>query len=476
MVHNQNISAMKPARSFRNIVSCTLVIGLIVAAGCTKKDNGSTSELLASAGNDFNVLIGSKVNLNGDGSTDLSGNTFEFSWSFLSKPASSNASLADNTTATPSFTADVQGKYKIELVISNLVEDRDTITISAFKTANIGGNYENIIPGSNVGVRRFTVFSTYLVATCEFTRIGSVAANKIAVFNGSDWAPLGCGLEEGSIYGMLEYKGELYVTGQFDEIGCISAKNIARWNKDTSTWEDVSGGLSGGDNPFGYTLAIYNEELYVGGQFEMAGNVNTTNIAKWDGTNWHAVGNMEGGSVRKLVVYKQRLIAGGFFSGVNGLATGHIASYDGNNWASLGSFENLELKSTGVVRHMAVYKDILYISGDFSKNNDDISELITWNGIQFSDFGRAFSLSQNTINELAVVNGLLYIGGSIRNAVGSQANNILQWDGDTWGIMSEGISGTVLSIVMYNNMIFIGGDFDYAGGKPAENISIWLAT
>jgi hypothetical protein len=314
------------------------------------------------------------------------------------------------------------------------------------------------------------------VATCEFTRIGGVAANKIATFDGSAWAPLGCGLEEGSSYGMLEYKGELYVTGQFDELGCIGANNIAKWNKDSSTWDDVSGGLTGGNNPFGYTLAVYNDELYVGGQFEQAGNVNTTNIARWDGTNWSAVGNMEGGSVRKLIVYKQKLIAGGLFTGVNGLTTGHIASYDGNNWSSLGSFDNLELKSTGVVRHMAVYKDVLYISGDFSTDNGSVSELITWNGTQLNDFGRAFSLYQNLIHELSVVNGLLYIGGSFRNVVASQTNSILQWDGDTWGIMSEGVTGTVLSIILYNNIIYIGGDFDFAGGNPAENISIWSAS
>jgi len=362
------------------------------------------------------------------------------------------------------------------LTISNTLENRDTVTVSAFKVIQVEGNYENIIPGSNVGVRDFTEACGYLIATCEFTEIGGVEAHKIARYNGSVWNPLGCGLDDGSIYDMLEYKGALYVTGQFTEIGCISVNNIARWSCDQHIWEDVAGGLTGGDNPFGYALVIYNDELYVGGQFEQAGGVNTINIAKWDGTKWSAVGNMEGGSVRELMVYKQKLIAGGFFTGVNGLATGHIAAYDGNSWTALGSFNNLELKNTGVVRHMAVYKDVLYISGDFSANNVDFSELITWNGSQFNDFGRAFSLYPNTINELVVVNEILYIGGSFSNAVGSQTNNILQWDGDNWGIMSQGISGTVLSIVLYNNMIYIGGDFDSAGGNTAENISIWTDT
>lgn len=382
-------------------------------------------------------------------------------------------SLVNNTTATPAFTADIQGKYKIELTISSSSKDRDTVTVFAFKVIELDGNYENPIPGSNVGVRDFTFASNHLFATCEFTEIGGTQANKIAGYNGSVWSAMGCGLEEGSIYEMLEYKGELYVTGQFEEIGCISASNIARWNFENNTWNDVAGGLTGGNSPFGYALVVYKDELYVGGQFEQAGDIHSVNIAKWNGIEWIAVGNMEGGSVRELVVFNQNLFAGGFFDAVNGINTGNIASFDGNNWKFLGPLTELELKSTGVVNRMAVFNDVLYISGDFSRNNEIISELITWDGNIFSDFGRAFSLAQNRIRELAVINGNLYIGGSFRNVVGIQANNILQWNGDSWGIMKQGLTGTVLSIESFENKIYLGGDFFNAGGNNAENITIW---
>jgi hypothetical protein len=39
--------------------------------------------------------------------------------------------------------------------------------------------------------------------------------------------------------------------------------------------------------------------------------------------------------------------------------------------------------------------------------------------------------------------------------------------------MSEGTSGTVLSIDSFGNKIYLGGEFDNAGGNNAENISIW---
>jgi trimeric autotransporter adhesin len=450
-----------------------LIAGLFIITACNKGDDDANSQLVASAGEDINVQTGLEVVLDGKGSTDLDGNPFEYSWRFISTPVSSNAVLANIDTESPSFIPDIQGKYKIELTIFNASEDRDTVLVSAFRLKMVDGNYENIIPGTNVGIRDFAVAGGYLFATCEFSEIGGIPAEKIAAYDGTAWSALGCGLEEGSIYEMIEYRGELYVTGNFDQIGCIPANNIARWNIETNSWSEVEAGLTGGTNPFGYTLVIFNDELYVGGQFEKAGDVNAINIAKWNGSEWSPVGNMEGGSVRELVVFKQRLYAGGFFNAVNGLNTGHLASYDGNNWHSPGSLNELELKTTGVVRHMAVYKEVLYISGNFEVDNVEFSELITWDGNQFNDFGTAFSLSENTISELTVIGDNLYIGGSFMDVVGSEANNILQWDGESWGIMSEGISGTVLSIELYGEEIYIGGDFRSAGGNAAENISIW---
>jgi trimeric autotransporter adhesin len=114
------------------------------------------------------------------------------------------------------------------------------------------------------------------------------------------------------------------------------------------------------------------------------------------------------------------------------------------------------------------------MAGEFSSNNGEVSELITWNGTQFNDFGKAFILYPgNKIVELSVVNDILYIGGRFQKVVGSQANNILQWDGDQWGILDEGISGSVNSIISFNGKIYIGGDFQEAGGADADNISIW---
>ena len=146
-------------------------IGIIATGSCKKSDPGN-SVLSASAGDNINVKTGNKVTLNGTGSSDSDGNPFEYLWKFITKPASSSAVLDDNASPTPSFIPDIQGKYRVELVVSNTTEDKDTVTVSVFNVIQVDGNYENIIPGSKVGVRDFTVACDYLIATREFTEIG----------------------------------------------------------------------------------------------------------------------------------------------------------------------------------------------------------------------------------------------------------------------------------------------------------------
>ena len=73
-------------------------------------------------------------------------------------------------------------------------------------------------------------------------------------------------------------------------------------------------GLPGLDGDV-YAAAVYDDgtgpTLYVGGNFNFAGEVFANNIAKWDGANWSALGSGISSSVYALTVYDGELIAGG---------------------------------------------------------------------------------------------------------------------------------------------------------------------
>src|SRR5262245_47607892 len=68
--------------------------------------------------------------------------------------------------------------------------------------------------------------------------------------------------------------------------------------------------------------------LYVGGSFTIAGDVWASNIAKWNGTSWSALGSGTNGDVFALTVYNGNLIAGGGFSTAGGVTVNCIAQWN----------------------------------------------------------------------------------------------------------------------------------------------------
>lgn len=444
---------------------------IAMMAACSDESDPA-SDVNAEAGPDKNALIDQVVMLNGGASSATGGGALEYSWKILAKPASSTATIENETSEQAAITPDTPGRFTIELTVSTAATDMDTVNIYAYDVITVDGDYENLFPGPNVGVRQYQVYDGKLIATCAFTEIGGVEAKRIAQYDGSAWSAMGCGLEEGNVYDMIVYKDDLYVTGRFTEIGCVAANNIARWNG--SEWSAVKGGLTG-DDAFGYALAIFNNELYVAGNFTEADGIDVMNIAKWDGMNWSAAGELDGGSARSLEVYKQELYAGGFFTTADGKQSPYVAVYDGAGWSSPGSQGNLAFRTTGAVLHMAVFDDLLFLAGDIDINGTVVSQISIYNGAQFADLGKGFSLGASSIDELVAIDDLLFVAGSFQNVLGTQINNIVQFDGQKWGKLQQGINGNVFSMIQYEDQIFIGGEFDQAGGEAAEHIAIWKA-
>ncbi len=90
----------------------------------------------ANAGPMQNVLVGTNVFLDGSASSDANGDQLTFSWSLISKPASSSAALASSTTSKPSFTADLVGTYVASLTVNDGWVNSTTATV----TVTVAGN------------------------------------------------------------------------------------------------------------------------------------------------------------------------------------------------------------------------------------------------------------------------------------------------------------------------------------------------
>ena len=67
-----------------------------------------------------------------------------------------------------------------------------------------------------------------LIAGGRFTTVGSDTVNNVAAWDGSAWWPLAKGIN-GGLNCVAVWQGDLYVGGNFDEAGGVAANNIARW-------------------------------------------------------------------------------------------------------------------------------------------------------------------------------------------------------------------------------------------------------
>jgi hypothetical protein len=76
-------------------------------------------------------VVGSMVTLDGSGSTDADGDALTYSWSHVSKPAGSAATLVAAGSLSPSFVPDLAGSYVVQLIVN------DGVTASAPATSTI---------------------------------------------------------------------------------------------------------------------------------------------------------------------------------------------------------------------------------------------------------------------------------------------------------------------------------------------------
>lgn len=98
----------------------------------------------ADAGPDQNVITGQLVTLNGSKSFDPEGAMINFVWTFAEVPSGSgvtDGSLSDKTSAKPEFTTDVNGAYRLRLIVNDGVTDStpDEVVIKA-ATPNVAPN------------------------------------------------------------------------------------------------------------------------------------------------------------------------------------------------------------------------------------------------------------------------------------------------------------------------------------------------
>jgi hypothetical protein len=162
-------------------------------------------------------------------------------------------------------------------------------------------------------------YNGQLIVGGSFTTAGAVDCNNIALWDGTQWHPLGSGFDA-SVGGLAVYNGDLIAVGWFNYAGTLGCKGVARWNG--TEWFQMGSLL--GDNFCVKTVKVYQNKLYIGGYF---GSANSVNIFVWDGSQWLPLDSGVDGQVNVLEVYGDELVVGGSFTNAGGQPSSYWARW-----------------------------------------------------------------------------------------------------------------------------------------------------
>lgn len=348
------------------------------------------------------------------------------------------------------------------------------LCLAAFLLSSMGGSSAAVSPSQAAGER--TLLSVRNLSTSRPDEAFYVPLKTTREMAG--WFSVGSGIGTASrqiLASAVNSEGILFVGGG-------NSQSYARLDKwDGSSWSGVGGGIHQGYYPTIKALTFDSmDNLYVGGQFEAAGEIATSNVARWDGTNWWALGSGMNDDVYAMAVDSSgNLYAGGEFTEVGGVSANWIAKWDGTSWSSLGDGIRGESYGPSVLALATDSEGNLYAGGRFTTAGGVVANNIAmWDGNTWSALGDGMD---GPVDALAIDSeGNLYAGGRFSSASGAIANKIAMWDGSSWSALGSGMDGSeyedirVLALAQDGaGNLYAGGNFTIAGGASANYIAMW---
>ncbi|MBI1853858.1 MAG: hypothetical protein HYR85_26270 [Planctomycetes bacterium] len=326
-----------------------------------------------------------------------------------------------------------------------------------------------------------------------FTRVGHVATGRVARWDGQSWWALGsgitdcCNVQSFAVYD--DGRGPaLYVAGTFGAAGAITTSNIARW--DGNTWEPLGPGLRV-DPTWSQlgpsTMTVFDDgsglALYVGGSFFLSGGTNLHGLARWNGTAWSSVGDLQT-IVSALAVFDDgtgpALYAGNDGFSLGGQQVVALAKWDGVSWSPLP--DQLDGHDGPVVRSFAVFDDgtgrALYVGGArLSHGGVSFDGVARWNGSAWSPvapliYGHSLGVVDDGTGP-ALYAGDLFLGpGS--DYVPKGVQRLVNGE---WLPLGSGTNNAVIGFTQFDDgtgpSLFAGGTFTTAGGSAAGHLARW---
>ncbi len=329
-------------------------------------------------------------------------------------------------------------------------------------------------------------------------------ARSIVTWDGTEWRALGSGLASAATaVGTFDDptgRPRLVVGGnRLQSAGGVPVSMIASW--DGSNWAPLGTGVQGDANTAINAISTFDDgagpALYIGGSFRTAGGQTVNHVAKWDGARWSRPPGVIGAVYRLETLATPdgvEFIACGIF----GLSAGevfqspNIVAWTGTDWQSIGAGFNADVSAMEFFDPdgPGPAPSDLYAAGGFTASaSQPLRYIARWTGSDWVPVGGGVGGPNLTpwISALARFDDgsgeALYAAGYFTSAGGIPASSIARWNGTSWSALDagpvapDGALGRISSLHVYDDgdgpALYAAGDFTAIGRTPANGIAKW---
>lgn len=232
-------------------------------------------------------------------------------------------------------------------------------------------------------VHRFRVIEDTLYAIGGFNDADGIPVTGVVKRVGNSW--IGVGFLEGIspfVLDIAKYNGDLIIASNATVNGVRSMFHLV-----DGVWLPLGTGIFGGLSTAG-TLAVFQNSLYIGGNFSPNQGNAGTGVMRWDGTSYHGVGlgieRVVGTGTTtcgsQIILHNDLIwvIHGCMYAG--GVESRGVATWDGIQWCGVPG--DIQGYNDGGAARIAFYKDTLFASlyGDYVEDSIYVNRLTKFVG------------------------------------------------------------------------------------------------
>ncbi|MDR2009132.1 MAG: hypothetical protein LBQ22_01450, partial [Bacteroidales bacterium] len=251
----------------------------------------------------------------------------------------------------------------------------------------------------------------------------------------------------------------LHITGVFRKVNNIDANKICSWDGSEIIFYGSDTGIDGFPN----CVQMYNDTLYIGGQFYNYNDPSRNYLTIWNGESWQgSAAGQPRGPIWDMCLYNGKLCIAGNFTYIGEQNYGRIALYDGAEWENIGDLGTLAYAVE------SFNGDLLYAGGHYSYGIKKYLGGTDWETFEDTPNDFLFCLKADTFNTF------LYAGGMFTHMGNLRSRGIVMWDGFKWNSMHYEYGSTVAkkAIAIYRGDVYTGNNFTYDEATDTYNYFI----